>query len=68
MPAALAAAVAAAAFSRLCSPRMSGSAGSSSSKPNSIRRALPGIGPKPRGTTATSSVVWFSKMRSLAAR
>ena len=27
-----------------------------------------GTGPKPRGTTATSSAVWFSKIRSFAAR
>ena len=30
--------------------------------------AAPGTGPKPRGTTATSSAVWFSKIRSLASR
>ena len=41
-PAARAAAVAAAAFSRLCAPGISGSAGSSSSAENSIRRPRPG--------------------------
>ena len=35
---------------------------------NSTRRAEPGTGPNPRGTTATSSPVWFSKIRSFAAR
>ena len=45
MPAARAAAVAAAAFSRLCAPGMSGSAGSSSSAANSTRRAAPGTRP-----------------------
>ena len=57
MPAARAAAVAAAAFSRLCAPGISGSAGSGSSAANSMRRAPPGTSPKPRGTTATSSAV-----------
>ena len=42
IPSARAAAVAAAAFSRLCAPGMSGSAGSSSAGSNSIRRAWPG--------------------------
>ena len=60
--------VAAAAFSRLCAPGISGSAGRSSSAENSTLRPAPGIGPKPRGTTATSSAVWFSKIRSFAVR
>ena len=59
---------AAAAFSRLCSPGIRGSAGRASSAENSTRRARPGISPNPRGTTATSSGPWFSKMRSLASR
>ena len=67
MPAARAAAAAAAAFSRLCVPGRRGSAGSSSSGPNSTRRPAPGTAGNPRGTTATSSAVWFSKSRSLAA-
>ena len=46
IPAARAAAVAAAAFSRLCAPRISGSAGSGSSAANSIPSR-----PSPRGTT-----------------
>ena len=46
MPAARAAAVAAAAFSRLCAPGMRGSAGSGSSPANSIRRAAPGTPPE----------------------
>ena len=48
MPTARAARVAAAAFSRLCTPGIAGSAGSGSSKANSTRRAAPGTGPKPR--------------------
>ena len=54
-PIARAAAVAAAAFARLWAPRMRGSAGSGSSAENSTRRASPGTGAKPRGSTATSS-------------
>lgn len=65
-PSARAAAVAAAAFARLCSPGMRGSAGSGSPAANSTRRARPGTGPKPRGTTATSSGRWRSKSRSFA--
>jgi len=42
-PAALAAAVAAAAFSRLCAPGISGSTGSGSSAANSTRRAPPDV-------------------------
>ncbi len=34
---------------------------------NSTRRASPGTGPNPRGTTATSSASWRSKARSFAA-
>ena len=54
-PIARAAAVAAAAFSRLWAPRIRGSAGSGSSAANSTRRATPGTAPNPRGTIATSS-------------
>ena len=68
MPSARAAAVAAAAFSRLCAPGISGSAGSSSAGSNSTRRARPGTSSKPRGTTATSASLWFSKIRSFASR
>src|SRR5262249_6866392 len=60
MPAARAAAVAAAAFSRLWTPGMSGSAGSGSSAENAIPSS-----PKPRGTTLTPA---RSKMRSFASR
>ena len=50
-----AAAVAAAAFSRLCAPGMRGSAGSSSSRGElDPRRRRPGPAPNPRGTTAVS--------------
>ena len=64
IPATRAAAVAAAAFSRLCGPGISGSAGSSSSAAKPTRRARPGIGPNARGTTAVSSAPCRSKMRS----
>ena len=47
IPAARAAAVAAAAFSRLCGPGMRGSAGSGSSAANSTRVALAGYGAEP---------------------
>jgi hypothetical protein len=60
MPAARAAAVAAAAFSRLWRPGIAGSAGSGSSAENSI----PGR-PLPRGTIAVPA---RSKMRSFASR
>ena len=66
-PVARAAAVAAAAFSRLWSPRNAGSAGSGSVAANSIRAARPATS-KPLGTTAVSCSVWFSKMRSFASR
>ena len=68
IPSARAAAVAAAAFSRLCAPGISGSAGSGSLGSNSIRSARPGMSSKPTGTTATSPSSWFSKIRSFAAR
>src|SRR5262249_44034002 len=59
-PSAWAAAVAAAAFSRLCAPRISGSAGRSSSAENSIPSS-----PLPFGTTFARA---RSKIRSFAAR
>ena len=59
-PEARAASVAAAAFSRLCSPGISGSAGSGSCAENSIPSR-----PSPRGTTFTCA---RSKIRSFASR
>ena len=69
MPAARAAAVAAAAFSRLCAPGISGSAGNGSSTANSTRRASPGSGRTRAGTIGDIvAAAWFSKMRSFASR
>ncbi len=68
-PARARAAVAAAAFSRLCAPGISGSAGSASSAANSTRRAVARDGSEPaRHDRDVLGAVWRSKIRSFASR